>query len=92
VVRTAAMLIGYARACTADQNTGLALRERGLKGAGCAGYSASRLSAWRGDRLKALREFALKGDAIVATKPAPWRAAPLSCSRSRLTCQSVASA
>jgi DNA invertase Pin-like site-specific DNA recombinase len=70
VVGRATMLIGYARASTADQNAGLAAQERDLKGAGCTRLFSEQVSSVaRRDKLKALREFAREGDAIVVTKP-----------------------
>jgi DNA invertase Pin-like site-specific DNA recombinase len=70
VVGRATMLIGYARASTADQNAGLAAQERDLRGAGCTRLFSEQVSSVaRRDKLKALREFAREGDAIVVTKP-----------------------
>jgi DNA invertase Pin-like site-specific DNA recombinase len=70
LIGRAAMLIGYARTSTADQNAGLAAQERDLTAAGCAKLFSEQISGVASrDKLKALVEFAREGDAIVVTKP-----------------------
>jgi DNA invertase Pin-like site-specific DNA recombinase len=70
VIGRAAMVIGYVRTSTADQNAGLAAHERDLKGAGCTRLFSEHISSpARRDKLKGLREFTGEGDAIVVTKP-----------------------
>ena len=69
VIGSAAMVIGYVRTSTADQNAGLAAHERDLKGAGYTRLFSEQVSSpARRDKLKGLREFTGEG-AIVVTKP-----------------------
>jgi hypothetical protein len=53
VVGRPAMLIGYARTSTADQNAGLAAHKRDLKGAGCTKLAVQRAGQQPGEARQA---------------------------------------
>ncbi len=71
VRRNAAMLIGYARTSTIDQDAGLAAQERDLQAAGCERVFAEQVSSVATVRplLDQAMAFVRKGDVLVVTKP-----------------------
>jgi DNA invertase Pin-like site-specific DNA recombinase len=65
-----AMMIGYARTSTSDQNAGLEAQERDLTAAGCARLFKEQVSSVaEREKLTALLDFAREGDVVVVTKP-----------------------
>lgn len=67
---TAAMLIGYARTSTMDQNAGLEAQERDLRAAGAERlYTEQVSSVAQRDRLAECLAYLREGDALVVTKP-----------------------
>jgi DNA invertase Pin-like site-specific DNA recombinase len=65
-----AMLIGYARTSTSDQNAGLAAQQQALTDAGCEKIFAEQVSSVASrDVLKAALAFLREGDTLMVTKP-----------------------
>lgn len=68
--RRRAVLIGYARTSTSDQQAGLAAQVRDLKAAGCAKIFAEQVSSIaKRDQLAACLSFLREDDVLVVTKP-----------------------
>jgi DNA invertase Pin-like site-specific DNA recombinase len=65
-----AVLVGYARTSTVDQEAGLAAQERDLKAAGCERVFSERVSSVaHRDRLESALDFVREGDVLVVAKP-----------------------
>lgn len=65
-----AMLVGYARSSTVEQEAGLEAQQRDLKAAGCAKVFAERVSSVaKRAQMEAALDFAREGDTLVVTKP-----------------------
>jgi DNA invertase Pin-like site-specific DNA recombinase len=67
--RTAAMLVGYARTSTAEQEAGLAAQARDLKRAGCERLFSEQVSSF-GQRLQlaAALDYVRDGDKLIVTR------------------------
>jgi DNA invertase Pin-like site-specific DNA recombinase len=68
-LRQRAMIVGYARTSTVEQQAGLEAQERDLKAAGCGKVFAERVSSVaQRQQLEAALEFVREGDVVVVTK------------------------
>src|SRR5215470_6344458 len=87
-----AILVGYARVSTTEQNGGRDAQERDLKAAGAAKIYAEKVSSVaRGDKLAECLRFLREGDALLVTNLTAWRGTQPNCWKSSVASLSAAS-